>query len=149
MKKFQFYHGAALTKIIHSNHFEKIQIFSKNNSSYLVDGKIGIYIKYSQKRIYPWIFTFAKEHILEVKEVFDLLGNVFVTLVCHYNGICCINWQEFCKIVSIGNNIYPKWIKASRNKNEKYTIYGIDGELNYKIGNSDFPCKLKDYGTKN
>lgn len=143
MHNFEFYHGAAVIKIVHSGHFKTVESFGKNNSSYLVDEKIGLYIKYSQKRMSPWIFTFDKEHIKEVKDMLDLLNNVFVVFVCSDDGICCLNWKEFCNIISIDSDNYPKWIKVNRKKNEKYSVYGIDGDLRHKIGNSDFPNKLK------
>lgn len=149
MQNFEFFHGGAIVKIVHSGYFKIVQSFGKSNSSYLLDEKIGLYIKYSQKRMTPWNFTFDQEHIKEIKNIFDLLGNIFVVFVCNDDGICCLNWQEFCTIISIDDNNYPKWIKTTRKKNEKYSVVGIDGELNYKIGNSDFPNKLKNYDYAN
>jgi hypothetical protein len=35
-----------------------------------------------------------------------------------------------------------EWISASRRKREMYTIKGSNGELNFKVGQSDFPAKL-------
>jgi hypothetical protein len=143
MQNFEFFHGAALVKIIHSGHFKTVELFAKSNAAYLVDEKIGLYIKYSHKRISPWVFTFDKDHVREIKEMNDLLGNVFVSFVCNDDGICCLDWKEFCRIISIDSKNYPKWIKISRKRNEKYSVYGIDGNLKHKIGNSDFPNKLK------
>jgi hypothetical protein len=144
MKDFEFFHGAAIVKVIHSGCFKTIEKFGKSNSSYLLDEKIGLYVKYSQKRIAPWIFTFDQEHIKEIKDMASLLGNnVFLALVCNDDGIPCIDWHEFCTIISIENMKYPKWVRCDRKKNEKYSVYGIDGELGYKIGNSDFPNKLR------
>jgi hypothetical protein len=142
MKNFEFFHGAAVIKIVHSGHFKKVESFGKSNSSYLLDEKIGLYIKYSSKRIPPWSFTFDNEHVSEVKEMFSLLGNIFIALVCNVDGICCLDWQEFNTIISIDSKIHPKWIRTIRKKNEKYSVYGIDGNLKHKIGNSDFPSKL-------
>lgn len=143
MQNFEFFHGAAVIKIVHSGYFKTIESFGKSNSAYLIDEKIGLYIKYSQKRMSPWVFTFDKEHIKEINEINDLLGNTFIILVCNDDGICCLNWKEFYTLISIDSSNYPKWIKASRRKNEKYSVCGIDGELKHKIGNSDFPNKIK------
>lgn len=142
MHLFEFYHGAALLKIIKSNKYKKIELLSNNNSVYLIDDKYGLYIKYSQKRISPWVFTFDKVHIDEISEVYGLLKNVYIVLICHDDGICCLNWQEFNTVLSIQDNIYPKWIKAIRKINEKYSVFGSDGNLQHKIGISDFPDKL-------
>jgi len=53
MQNFEFFHGAAVIKIIHSNDFKMVETFSKSNSAYLIDGKTGLFIKYSQKRMSP------------------------------------------------------------------------------------------------
>ena len=146
MQNFEFFHGAALIKIIHSGCFKTVEIFSKSNAAYLIDEKIGLYIKYSQKRMPPWTFTFDKDHVREIKEINDLLGNVFIAFVCNDDGICCLDWKEFCTVISIDSKNYPKWIKTNRKKSEKYSVYGIDGDLKHKIGNIDFPNKLKANG---
>jgi len=143
MQDFEFFHGAAVIKIVHSGRFKTIESFGKSNSVYLIDEKIGLYIKYSQKRMSPWVFTFDKEHVKEIKDINDLLSNIFIVFVCNDDGICCIDWKEFCTLISVDNSSYPKWIKVSRKKNEKYSVSGVDGELKHKIGNSDFPNKLK------
>ena len=77
MQNFEFFHGAALIKIIHSGCFKIVENFSKSNAAYLIDEKIGLYIKYSQKRMSPWVFTFDKEHVKEIKDMNDLLSNIF------------------------------------------------------------------------
>ena len=142
MQNFEFFHGAAIIRIIRSNHFKIIETFSRSNSAYIINEKIGVFIKYSQKRMAPWVFTFDKDHVIEIKEIFELLENVFIVLVCNNDGICCINWKEFCTLISTDSNNYPKWIKVTRRKNEKYSIFSIDGKLKHKVGNSDFPDKL-------
>lgn len=146
MQNFEFFHGAAIIKIIHSGYFKVVQNFGKSNSAYLLDEKIGLFVKYSQKRMSPWVFTFDEEHVKEAKDVNNLFGNIFIVFVCNDDGICCLDWKEFCTIISIENNNYPKWGKVSRKKNEKYSVSGVDGELKHKIGNSDFPEKLKTNG---
>lgn len=143
MQDFEFFHGAALVRTIHSGRFRTVELFGKSNAAYLIDGRIGLYIKYSRKRMSPWSFTFNEDHVREIKEMNDSLDNIFIALVCNNDGICCLDWKEFCTIISIDSMNYPKWIKAGRKKNEKYSVYGIDGNLEHKIGNSDFPNKLK------
>ena len=65
-----------------------------------------------------------------------------IVLLCNDDGICCLNFQEFSTIISIENENFPKWIKVQRQYGEKYAVSGSDGELKYKIGNSDFPQKI-------
>lgn len=141
MNTLDFFHGAILLKVVNNGpvNFKK---YPHNNSSYIIDDKIGIYCKYSQKRISPWVFSFSKAHTEEINKVKNEYKDIFIVLVCNDNGICCLNFQEFCTVISIESNYFPKWIKARRQKREKYAITGSDGKLNYKIGDSDFPEKI-------
>jgi hypothetical protein len=142
MNNIDFFHGAVFSRIIDDSS-TIIKKHSGNNSSYIINNKTPIYIKYSQKRISPWTFSFAKTHIEDISKVKNGFENIFIILVCNDNGICCLNYQEFCTVISVESNYFPKWIKAQRQKGEKYAVTGSDGELTYKIGNSDFPNKLK------
>lgn len=141
MNNLDFFHGAVFSRIIDNSptHIEK---HGDNNSFYVINNKTPIYIKYCQKRISPWTFSFAKTHIEEISKVKNGFENVFVLLVCNDNGICCLNYQEFCTVISVESNDFPKWIKARRQKGEKYAVSGSDGKLTYKIGDSDFPQKI-------
>jgi len=136
-----FFHGAILLKII-NNGPTRLKRYQRNNSSYIIDEELGIYCKYSQKRISPWVFSFSEKHVAEIKKFQSNIESIFIALLCNDNGICCLNFQEFCTLLSIENKNFPKWIKASRLKGEKYSVSGSDGKLKYKIGNSDFPNKI-------
>ncbi len=144
MKDFEFFHGAALIRIIHDNISDSIKKYTNNNSSYAINSETGIYIKYSQSRMSPWNFSFSDVHVNEIKDMKNNFGEVYIVLVCNHNGICCLNFEEFSAVISIENKNFPKWIKASRMKGEKYFISGSDGELKHKIGDSDFPKKIYD-----
>lgn len=141
MNNIDFFHGAVFSRIIDTYPI-CVKKHSDNNSSYVINNKTSIYIKYSQKRVSPWTFSFAKTHIEEINKVKNALENIFIVLICNDNGICCLNYQEFCTVISIESNYFPKWIKARRQKGEKYAVTGSDGKLSYKIGDSDFPQKI-------
>ena len=141
MNNIDFFHGAVFSRII-DNSPSCIKRYGDDNSSYIISDKTSIYIKYSQKRISPWTFSFAKTHIEEVNRFKNEFENIFIVLVCNDNGICCLNYQEFCTVISVESNFFPKWVKARRQKGEKYGVIGSDGKLTYKIGDSDFPQKI-------
>ena len=142
MKDFEFFHGAALARIIHKNVSYSIKCYSNDNSSYIIDEKVAIYLKYSQKRMSPWTFSFSEIHVSEIKEIKNKFNKIYLVFVCGHNGIACLDLEEFSTVISTENQNFPKWIRASRQKGEKFSISGSDGELKYKIGNSDFPSKI-------
>lgn len=141
MKNIDFFHGMVLTKIV-QNKSACLKKYRGNNSSYIIDDQISVYIKYSSKRMSPWSFSFSKIHIHEIRDMKNKIEKIFIILICDNNGICCLNYNEFCTVISIENRDFPKWIKASRLKGEKYSVSGSDGKLKYKVGNSDFPGKI-------
>ena len=141
MKNIDFFHGVILARII-QNKPACLKKYEGNNSSYIVGGQIGIYIKYSAKRMPPWTFSFSKIHVDEIKNMENELERTFIALICDRNGICCLDYTEFGTILSIENRSFPKWVKASRLKGEKYSVSGSDGKLRHKVGNCDFPSKI-------
>lgn len=142
IKEFEFYHGAALARLIHATQPVSVEIYpTKSNSSYVVNNRIGVFIKYSSKRMSPWRFSFHKEHQDEILEMKNKLDEVFVVLVCQDDGIATLNFDELKHVLN-DDHEQTEWISASRKPREKYTIKGSDGKLKCKIGDNEFPKKV-------
>lgn len=143
IKEFEFFHGLVFARMIHSMN-ESILIRSfptDSNSSYIINDSIGIYIKYSTKRMTPWRFTFKQEHQNEIEEMKKSLEKVFLILVCNDDGIVCLSYKELKQILD-GHHDPIEWISADRHKREMYAVNGSNGELRFKIGPNDFPEKI-------
>ena len=143
IRDFEFYHGLVLARIVHITQRPlSIRSFqSVSNASYVVNDAIGIYIKYSSKRLTPWRFTFRKEHQEEIDLLKSSFEKVFLVLVCSDDGVVCLKYAELKQILD--NQHEPiEWISASRHKREMYSVKGSNGQLDFKIGQSDFPTKL-------
>ncbi len=139
-KDVKFFHGIALARIIDS----KSAFLKKiDRSIYSIDNnRIYFYIKYSTKRMSPWTFSFLMNHVEKIVSLYNSKAKIYIVLVCNDDGICCLNFNEFKTIISYKNKFYPKWIRVSRRRGEKYYVTGSDGALKHKIGNSDYPEKL-------
>lgn len=141
MNTIDFFQGVVLARII-GEKSATLKKYSNNNSSFIIDDDIVIYIKYSQKRIKPWSFSFSDLHVEEMVSIEKKYPKLLVVLVCNDNGICCLDYKEFSTVISVESAVFPKWIKATRSKGEKYSVTGSDGKLKHKIGDSDFPNKI-------
>ncbi len=142
IKDFQLYHGAALHKLIDSGGEVTLQNYSnKSNSSYVLNSSIGLYIKYSTKRLAPWQFSFAKEHQDEILEIRNIYQDVFILLVCGTDGIVSLNFSEL-KILLDEHHKEIETIAVSRPQGKMYKVVGTDGKLERKISRSDFPDKI-------
>ena len=141
--EFEFYHGVALCKIIHNSPHTTIKLYSeKSNSSYVVNDQIGIFVKYSTKRMSPWQFTFMKSHCDELFGMMNNIKEVFLILVCWDDGIVCLNSKE---IKTLLDNVLnkPQSLSVSRKPRGKYRVNsGRDDKLKYKIADNQFPVKI-------
>lgn len=143
IKEFEYFHGLIFTKILHYS--QNSVVFktypTPSNSSYILNDKIGIYIKYSAKRLTPWNFSFLKEHQDEIYKMKSELGHVFLVLVCNDDGVVCLSYDELKQILD-GEHAPIEWISASRKPREMYSVAGSNGKLSFKIGDNEFPKKL-------
>jgi hypothetical protein len=138
-----FFHGVLLSKLLDHGELNvrKHQYFS----AYIINNK-AYYIKYSSNRISPWSFSFSETHIRELVDLSNQFKEIFVALICNEDGICCLNFQEFKTVIAVENMNFPKWIKATRQKREKYSVSGSDGKLKYKIGDNCLQASIKKIG---
>ena len=142
IKDFEFYHGAALTRLIHMKQAVLIKLFpSTNNASYVINEKIGLYLKHSTKRMSPWVFTFKKSQQNEIDKVYKDIGKIVIGLICHDDGVVGLNYDEF-KILLKSENENVESIIIYRRPRKEYTVKGSDGKLKYKIGKKDFVNKI-------
>ncbi len=142
LKEYEFYNGVVLNRLIRKGKPINIDIFPTTSSnSFMINDKVGLYIKYSTKKISPWRFSFTKEHQEEMKIMSDLLHNIYLILVCNLDGIVCIEYSELKNVL---DEYYEpvEWVSVSRLKREQYSIKGSNGKLNFKIANKDFPLKI-------
>lgn len=143
IRDFEFYHGLVFARILHATQRPlSIRPFqSISNSSYIVNDTVGIFIKYSSKRMTPWRFTFMTEHQQEIDLLKSQFAKVFLVLVCSDDGVVCLSYDELKQIL---DNLHDpiEWISATRHKREMYSVKGSNGELDFKIGQSEFPSKL-------
>lgn len=143
IKEFEFYHGVALSKLVHSSDEPiALQLYpSSSNASYILNNNIGLYIKHSTKRMSPWRFSFQKLHQDEISQMNNKLNKVFVLLVCGEDGIVTLSFDEL-KTILDETHEDVEWISASRTPKKEYTVKGSDGGLKHKIGKNDFPKKI-------
>lgn len=143
LKEFEFFHGVVFARILHDGNMP-VDVKSyptPDNASYIVNNSIGIYIKYSSKRMSPWRFSFQKEHQDEILEMKNKLGEVYTIFVCNDDGIVCLGFDELKQVLDNQHDIV-EWVSIARGPKEKYEVKGHDGKLRFKIGNSDFPKKI-------
>ncbi len=143
IKNFERYHGLALSRLLHATGLEIgiRAITDSGNSSYVLNGRIGLYVKYSTKRLSPWQFSFNREHLKEVFLLKRQTKELAVVLVCGNDGIAALTFAEFELVLGQQFNEVG-WIAVSRRKAHMYGIKGSAGELPYKVADNECPSKV-------
>lgn len=143
IREFEFFHGVVFARLLHAKQ-EQISIKpypTEDNASYVLNDKIGIYIKYSTKRLSPWRFSFQKRHQDEILEMRKTIGETYLLLVCNDDGVVALSFDELRQVL---NEVHDdvEWVSVARTKRKMYAVKGSDGELEFKVGKDDFPDKI-------
>jgi hypothetical protein len=140
INEFEFFHGAALITISQASKkpitIESLK-GSYENSAYILNNSMGLYIKHSKKRLSPWIFTFHKKHQDTIKELNDIYGKSVLLLICNSDGIVGLDFQELKKVLD-NKHTEIEWIRVERTKGKLYKVTGSDGALEFKVGMTDY-----------
>jgi|SRR3989344_791475 len=143
LKEFEFFHGIVFARMLHATQKQfSIKPFpTSDNASYVINEKVGIYIKFSSKRLTPWSFSFQKRHQDEILRMRNELGEMFVLLVCNDDGIVGLNFDEVRNILDEVHED-AEWISVARSRGQMYAVKGSDGKLGYKVGKDDFAQRI-------
>jgi len=82
-----------------------------------------------------------KEHQTEIDLMQQKYHEVFLLLVCNDDGVVCLSHEELRKLLD-SQHAPIEWISVTRRKREMYAVKGSNGELDFKVGQREFPEKL-------
>jgi hypothetical protein len=142
IRDFEFFHGAALTKLVRSCQRVTIAPFKgSSNASYVVNDCCGLYLKHSSSRMSPWSFTFHRDHQQEIDELHRRFGYVVVGLICNDDGVVGLDYTEFRTVLDTSHEAV-EGIGISRKPRGMYMVRGRDGKMQYRIGEGSFVKKV-------
>lgn len=132
IEKMEFYHGAALVRLIEDPRCETIV---KHSCGYRINSDRILAIKYSTKARSPWGFTFSGEDISRFEAASAEFGECAIALVCGGDGICALSWS-ICASLLDGSS---GWVTAKRGFAGCYAVSGPAGELKGKVAMNRWP----------
>ena len=137
-----FYHGAALAKLVSSAEFT---VLSRDDSfgrgGYRVNQTIGLFIKYSTHNS-SWQFTFQAEHQHSLREMLRLFPNkTYIALVCGEKGICLLSYGDYATVIN-ENFTTQESITVDRPPRGCFRVRGSQGELDHTIPENRYPTDL-------
>jgi hypothetical protein len=137
IEKLEFYHGAALVRVIED---PRCQTIVKHPVGYRVNTNRILAIKYSTKARSPWGFTFSGEDIARLDAATTEFGDCLIALVCGGDGICALSWKVATALLSES----PGRIAAKRGFAGCYAVNGPAGELKRKVAMNRWPAIVFD-----
>lgn len=100
---------------------------------YLLDGKVPVYLKHSQKRKGPWGFNFFRSHQEVQQTLFAIYGECFTCLICGRDGIVGLSMDDLRQVLDSDFEEQEN-ITVRRRLKTMYQIRGRDGVLERRIG---------------
>jgi hypothetical protein len=132
IEKLEFYHGAALVRVIED---PRCATIAKHACGYLVNNNRLLTIKYSTKAQSPWGFTFSEEDISRLNAASAEFDDCLIALVCGGDGICSLSWSATAALLAES----PGRIAARRGFAGCYGVSGPTGELKGKVAMNTWP----------
>lgn len=132
IEELEFYHGAALVRLIEDPRCEAIR---KHGCGYRVNQQRFVAIKYSTKNQSPWRFSFSQEEIDRLQAAMEEFGSCIIALVCGGDGVCALYWSKASNL--LGGT--PGWISVRRPHGACYGVRGPAGTLKGKIAMKRWP----------
>lgn len=130
-----FYHGAILHELIVELGREVrigLRDFHGRQDAYVIDGSVGLLIKYSTARLSPWSFTLTREHVMEFNALASETKCCFLGLVCDEDGFVCIRDTSLREVADLsGQEIIT--LRVERRPRKMYGLSSSGRDLDRKI----------------
>lgn len=136
------YHGIVMARLVQDlNRPVLVENWSTvSRSTYVIDDSVGLYVKYSTKRLAPWAFEFTAEHNKEVEQLRQVVDSLWVVLVCGPVGIACESWPKVEPLITRreggGFSLSVNW-----RPNHKFRLSGARS-LPLLVADRSFPSAL-------
>lgn len=134
---YEFYQGVVLRQLAVENDYSlsvSFRPFVREGriNAFVINGRVGVYIKHSSKRMSPWRFTFTIEQAADLLDLEHKYPDSFVVFVCGTDGLVTLSFADLHSIVSFQES-ENAWISISRPPRTQYELAGNRGELKYKV----------------
>lgn len=132
IKDFEFYHGVVIRELVTASSPTPVTLSVEDRhgrvNAFNVNGRVGLFIKHSSKRLGPWQFTFDDDGCDEIEWLAERLDHVWIALVCGHDGFLCLTHAEF--LVANGpSKEATSFIRVDRDKRTMYRVNGSSGSI--------------------
>src|SRR5437016_1677422 len=129
--EYEFYQGVVLRRLITESDVSLIfRPFLREGriNAFVINGKVGVFIKHSAARMPPWKFTFNIEQAADLLDLETQMHRTFVAFVCNDDGILTLDVGVLHEIVSFQTTEHA-WVRIDRKPRTQYGVAGNRAEL--------------------
>lgn len=141
--EYEFYQGVVLRQLVVSAVTSIIItpfVREGRINAFVINGKIGVFIKHSSKRMSPWRFTFTLDQIADLLDLEAACHDTFAVFVCGDDGLATLDVASLHKIVSFEDSEHA-WIRFDRPPRSQYDVSANGAELPNKIARGTGPIQ--------
>ncbi|MCP3379443.1 hypothetical protein NLM31_03170 [Bradyrhizobium sp. CCGUVB4N] len=137
LDEYEFYQGVVLRQLAVENDYSMSASFRPfvregRINAFVMNARVGVYIKHSSKRMSPWRFTFTIEQAADLLDLEHKFPDSFMVFVCEADGLVTLSMADLHSIVSFQES-ENAWVSISRSPRTQYELAGNRGELKYKV----------------
>jgi hypothetical protein len=132
---YEFYQGVVLRQLAVENDYSiSFRPFVREGriNAFVVNGRVGVYVKHSSKRMSPWRFSFNIDQAADLLDLEHKFPDSFVVFVCGTDGLVTLSFADLHTIVSFQES-ENAWVSLSRPPRAQYELAGNRSELKHKV----------------
>lgn len=135
LDEYEFYQGAVLRRlVVEGDQSVTLRPFVRAGriAAFVINARIGLYVKHSSKRMSPWRFTFTIEQAADLLDLEAKYPDSFMVFVCETDGLVTLPVSELHEIVDFQQS-ENGWVSIARPPRSQYVVTGNKGELPRRV----------------
>jgi hypothetical protein len=126
----EFLHGAAFFRLLKGTSYISISYLSSIHPSlYLVKSRnqeSAILLKISRKPTSSWSFSFSLQEEIALTKFHQTYPDIklFIVLICHRDGICCLSEEQLWTILNPSEGLAKQRVSVKRELRGSYYVKG-------------------------
>jgi hypothetical protein len=132
---YEFYQGLALRNLVVQAEIPiAIRPFVREGriAAFVIDGRYGVFMKHSTKRMSPWRFSFTLEQISDLLDLEAKYFDSFVVFICGEDGLVTLDVGALHAAVTF-DSVETAWLSIDRKPRSQYGVRGNRAELPRKV----------------
>jgi hypothetical protein len=132
---YEFYQGVVLRQLaVEADYSISFRPFVRQGriNAFVVNGRVGVYMKHSSKRMSPWRFSFNIDQAADLLDLEQKFPDSFIVFVCETDGLVALTLADLHTIVDFQQSDNA-WVSIARPPRTQYELTGNKGELGYKV----------------